>query len=178
MARQTNEEVMSWYDTHGAPSPILAPLVTGKNPDGTDFMLPVSFSPSPENLMPTFEEWAARKGYLSEHFSGETAVPGTGETTLIDVTVPVGQTWYRRRTWYSADGTRPGRFKFYRTLPGQTETYSNLVVVPNNDSAALETYGKYPAGSRIRIRVKADTLAGAGDLVSVRVQFIKLPWVE
>ncbi len=140
--------------------------------------LPVSFQSSISSQAPIFEEWAVRNGYMGEHFSGEVSVPTTGETNLINVVVPDGQTWYRRRTWYSVEGARTGRFKFYRTLPGQVEAYSNLVVVRNNDSVERVTYGKYPAGSRIRITVKPDALAGVGDLLTARVQFIKLPWAE
>ncbi len=139
---------------------------------------PVTFASTIGSIMPTFEEWATRNGYVSEHFSGELPVPTAAEGPLWDLTVPAGQTWYRRRTWYSVEGARTGRFKFYRQLPGQAETYNNLVVVRNNESIALETYGKYPAGSRMRVTVKPDALAAAGDLVSARVQFIKLPWVE
>jgi hypothetical protein len=139
---------------------------------------PVTFTSAVGSVMPTFEEWAARNGYVSEHFSGELPVPTATEANLWDLTVPPGQTWYRRRTWYSVEGARTGRFKFYRALPGASETYNDLVVVRNNESMALETYGKYPAGSRMRVTVKPDPLAAAGDLVSARVQFIKLPWVE
>ncbi len=156
----------------------LASLLSGKNPDGSDFSLPVAFSSDIASAMPSFEEWAVRNGYVGEHFSGELAVPTAAEASLLDLAVPAGQTWYRRRAWYSVEGSRTGRFKFYRTLPGNAETYNNLVVVRNNESVALETYGKYPAGSRIRITVKPDTVAAAGDLVTARVQFIKLPWVE
>lgn len=140
--------------------------------------LPVQFTTEKSSLMPTFEEWAVRNGFIGEHFSGEVAVPTATETNLINVLVPAGETWYRRRTWYSVVGARVGQFKFYRTLPGQAETYQNLVVVRNNDSVERETYGKYPAGSRTRFTVKPDALAAAGDLVSARVQFIKLPWAE
>ncbi len=177
MARQSRADALDaatgWY-----PGRLLATIVSGKNPDGSDFTLPVSFTGDKSSQTQTFEEWAVRNGYMGEHFSGEVAVPAAAETNLINVLVPDGQTWYRRRSWYSSEGARTGRFKFYRTLPGQAETYNNLVVVPNNDSKPLETYGKYPAGSRIRIAVKPDGLAAAGDLVSARVQFIKVPWVE
>ncbi len=156
----------------------IAPLVSGKNPDGTDYALPVVFAYDKSSQAQTFEEWAVRNGYMAEHFSGEVPVPAAAETTLWDQTVPTGHTWYRRRAWYSTEGTRTGRFKLYRTLPGQAETYTNLVVVRNNESLALETYGKYPGGSRVRAAVKPDATAAAGDIVSARVQFIKLPWAE
>ncbi len=150
------------------------PVTVGAPPGG----LLVSLGTGAAAMAPTFEEWATRNGYMGEHFSGELAVPTATESTLIDLTVPAGQTWYRRRTWYSVEGARTGRFKLYRTLPGQAETYHNLVVVRNNDSAERKTYGKYPAGSRIRIATKPDPLAAAGDLVTARVQFVKVPWAE
>ncbi len=138
----------------------------------------VTFASTIGSVVPTFEEWAARNGYMSEHFSGEVAVPTAAEANLINELVPAGQTWYRRRTWYSVAGARVGQFKFYRTLPGQAETYQNLVVVRNNDSVERVTYGKYPAGSRVRFTVKPDPLAAGGDLVTARVQLIKVPWAE
>ncbi len=177
MARQSRADALDaatgWY-----PGRLLATMVSGKNPDGTDFTLPVSFTSALTSMMPTFEEWAVRNGYMGEHFSGELAVPTAAEANLLNLLVPDGQTWYRRRTWYSVEGARTGRFKFYRTLPTEVESYRNLVVVRNNESIALETYGKYPAGSRVRFTVKPDALAAAGDLVTARVQFIKLPWAE
>lgn len=126
----------------------------------------------------TFEEWAVRQGYITDAFSGEVPVPTTGETTMLDVTIPSGQTWYRRYAFYSVVGARVGRFKAYRTIPPAAEAYFNLQVVRSNDSREIQTEGKYPTGSRFRVAVVADALAGAGDLVSARAIFIALPWVE
>ncbi len=125
-----------------------------------------------------FDQWAMRNGYLFDAFSGEKQIHATNEVTLLDLTVPKGQTWYRRFAWYTAVGARVGRFKVHRTYPPKPEEYFNLVVVPANDTHEIETVGKYPAGSSLRVSVRSDPLAISSDLVTARVLYVALPWEE
>ncbi len=140
--------------------------------------MPVAIPNDRTALAQIFDEWAVRNGYVRETFSGEVAVPATGETNLINLVVPAGETWYRRRAWYTSAGSTACRFKLYRTIPPASEVYSNLVVVRNNDTHEIEVNGKYPAGSRIRITVMAGGTVSVGDVATARIQYIALPWVE
>ena len=164
MPRETRRELTRYSD------PATAILASGKNPDGTDFAMPVE----------SFDEWAERNGYLQSVFSGEVVVPGSAgsETTLINVTVPAGQTWYQRYADYTASGSKPGQFKFYRTLPPAAEAYANLEVVPANSSHELVAHGKFPAGSGFRVTVKPSGTQNSSDIVTVRMVYVALPWAE
>ncbi len=157
---------------------MLATLVSGKNPDGTDYTLPTSVIGEQNQIAQTFDEYAARNGFQRDAFSGEIAVPTAGETTLINLLVPAGETWYRRRGVYAIVGARVGRFRRYRTNTGGVETMKNMVVLRNNDSQEFESFEKYNAGDRIRVTIVADALAAAGDIASFHLQYIALPFVE
>ncbi len=138
----------------------------------------MTYSGSKAILQNDFDQWAMRNGYLFDAFSGEWPTPTAGEMTLLKLTVPAGQTWYRRGAWYTVAGSRPGQFKAWRTLPPKGEEALNLVVVPANSTRDIETMGKYPAGSSFRLSVKPDPLAVAGDVVTARLLYVALPWEE
>ncbi len=178
MARPSYDEVRKLVSRHPADPEIFAPLVSGKNPDGTDFTLPVSLTAEQNQIAQTFDEYAARNGYQKDAFSGEIAVPTAGETTLINLLVPAGETWYRRRGTYAITGARVGRFRRYRTNSGGAEAERNMIVNQVNTSNEFEAFEKYSAGDRIRITIVADALAATGDLASVLIQYIALPFVE
>lgn len=125
----------------------------------------------------TFDEWADRNGYVKSSFV-EAAYPTTAETTVIDVTVPEGETWYTRNLTVTASG-RQATYRIYRTEPGGVEAQVGRIACPNNGTQPnREGNPKLLAGTRIRIRVLADALAAAGDRVSARLTTVRLPWSE
>lgn len=140
--------------------------------------LPVQMADSSTQVAQIFDEYAARNGYQKDAFSGEVAVPATGESTLVDLTVPAGQTWYRRRGTYSVAGGRVGRFRRYRTPAGGAEVLRNTVLSEPNTSDEFNAFEKYSAGDRLRITIVGNALAAAGDICSVHIQYIALPYVE
>ncbi len=142
-----------------------------------------SAMPNPRDvneLYPDFDDWALRNGYVRDHFSGEVQIPASAEHTLIDLTVPAGETWYRRTMWYAVSGGRVAEFKVYRTMPGKAGKYFNRVVLHPlyQPTEQINTAGKYPAGSRFWVSVKPDMLARATDLVTTRLLYVALPWEE
>lgn len=167
MARQSRQEALSsdtgWYEGR-----LLATLVSGENPDGTAFLLPTE----------SFVDWATRQGYVRNIFSGEIAIPAAGETNVIDLTVPAGETWYRKISWYSVVGAVSGRFRLYETPAGGIEAQQSRVVIPTGQSMELSANQKLNAGDRFRIAVMSATGAVATDTVSIRTNIIALPWVE
>lgn len=167
MARQTREQALSsdtgWYEGR-----LLATVVSGENPDGTTFFLPTE----------SFEEYAARNGYIRDAYSGETPISATTDTTLLDLTVPAGETWYRRQGLYSVVGGRVGRFRRYRQNVGGVETLRNTILSEPNTSDEFSSFEKYNAGDRMRFVLVANALAAAGDVASCHIQYIALPYVE
>lgn len=125
-----------------------------------------------------FDDWALRNGYFKDAFSGEVQIPTIAPASLLDLTVPAGQTWYRRHMWYTNSGGRVARFKIHRRFPAGAHEYFNRTVLQPNLTEEIETFGKYPAGSRIWITIEPERAAGVSDTVTARLLYIALPWEE
>ncbi|MDP9474436.1 MAG: hypothetical protein M3R38_01835 [Actinomycetota bacterium] len=126
----------------------------------------------------SFDDWAMRNGYIMEWFSGDVQIPAANTKTLIEVSVPAGQTWYRRQAFYTCTGGRNAVFRAYRSDTDGIERYVNKLPIRPFEEKTLDVRAKYPAGAKFRVSIDLDALAVAGDLVTARIVWITLPWEE
>ncbi len=127
----------------------------------------------------TFDQWAMRNGYWQEVFSGDVQVPSISPVTVIDTTIPDGQTWYRRQGFYTNIGSVNAVLRAYRTEKGTTvEKYVNRLPLKPFEEKTLDVFAKYQSGTRFKVVMSPDGAALPKDTITARVVWIALPWEE